>query len=224
MKYLRLLTITFNNEILPYEVPLFRGAVNAALEEKHSMLFHNHTEEGLRYSYPLIQYKRIGKKAAIVCLEEGTEAIGEFFKSEKLLLPLGNKTIDLVIDKVSAKEIPIEVIDKTYKYKILNWLPFNAKNYKQYQELEGISEKVSFMERMLVGNILSFMKGIGVHVDERILCSIIDCKTNKPIYYKGVKLMSFDVSFKTNTSLPPFIGLGKGASVGYGTISLNEKQ
>lgn len=223
MKQIKLLTIKFDNEISSFEVPYFRGAVNAALEEHHSILFHNHTEDGLRYSYPLIQYKRLNKKAAIVCLEEGTEAIGEFFSTEQLALPLGNKTIDFVIEDVAAEDIPLEITNNTYKYKIRNWLPFNARNYKQYQEMEGILEKASFMERMLVGNILSFLKGIGEHVEERIVCSITDIGSNKPVYYKGIRLMSFDIAFNSNITLPSFIGIGKGVSVGYGTLFQKEK-
>ena len=68
-----LLTICFKNEILASEIPLFRGAVIHAIQDKADVLFHNHVGQSFRYAYPLIQYKRIRKKAAIVCLKQGTE-------------------------------------------------------------------------------------------------------------------------------------------------------
>jgi len=44
-------------------------------------------------------------------------------------------------------------------------------------------------------------------------------------YYKGVRLLSFDAEFKTNVSLPDYIGLGKGVSLGMGTITnMNNQQ
>ena len=32
--------------------------------------------------------------------------------------------------------------------------------------------------------------------------------------------MAFDVEFKTNMSIPEFIGLGKNASLGYGIVTI----
>lgn len=36
--------------------------------------------------------------------------------------------------------------------------------------------------------------------------------------YKGVKVLSFGIGFKTDLSLPEWIGLGKGNSVGWGVL------
>ena len=38
------------------------------------------------------------------------------------------------------------------------------------------------------------------------------------VMYKGVKLMSFDAEFKTNVSIPDYVGLGKGVSLGMGMV------
>ena len=62
---INILTIQFANEISQHEVPLFRGAINYSLDN-HSILFHNHDGDGLRYAYPLIQYKQI-KESFFFC-------------------------------------------------------------------------------------------------------------------------------------------------------------
>lgn len=36
---------------------------------------------------------------------------------------------------------------------------------------------------------------------------------------KGVKLMAFDAEFKTNMSLPDYVGIGKNASIGFGVVT-----
>jgi hypothetical protein len=42
--------------------------------------------------------------------------------------------------------------------------------------------------------------------------------------FKGMKMECFDAVFKTNITLPDFIGLGKGASLGFGTLFRMEKK
>lgn len=219
MNNIRTLIIFFDNELASREITLFRGAVNAALEEGHSMLFHNHTEDGLRYAYPLIQYKRINKRAAIVCIEDGTEAVGEYFNSEMHPLVIGERTVDFTIKSVKSGNTLVQLWQNTFKYHVRNWLPFNSSNYKAYSDLESIADKAALLERILIGNILSFLKGVGIFVEERIVCHIISINEPRAIHYKGVKLMSFDIDFMSNISLPPLIGLGKGSSVGFGMIT-----
>jgi hypothetical protein len=83
MNYTKTLIVFFKNDIKPFEIPKFRGAIINSLEE-NNILFHNHLENSnFRYSYPLIQYKCINKSAAIVCVGNGTEAIGNFFFKRK---------------------------------------------------------------------------------------------------------------------------------------------
>ncbi|MBR5326893.1 MAG: hypothetical protein IKU49_10450, partial [Prevotella sp.] len=78
-KYIRTLTVFYDTEINHTEIPLFRGAVWKSLGNKADILYHNHTgEDSFRYSYPLIQYKRLNGKAAITCVEEGADIIGQF--------------------------------------------------------------------------------------------------------------------------------------------------
>ena len=74
------------------------------------------------------------------------------------------------------------------------------------------------LERLLTANILSFAKGIGLYFDGQVITRITQLVEPRLQYYKGVKLMSFDAEFKTNVSLPDYIGLGKGVSLGMGTV------
>ena len=77
--FVRTLVITFDTPIRHQEIPLFRGSILKSLGNQADILCHNHTGEGsLRYSYPLIQYKQIRGKAALVCVEEGVDIIGQF--------------------------------------------------------------------------------------------------------------------------------------------------
>lgn len=220
---LNVLVIQFTNSIYNDEIPFFRGAIINAVQERGSDLFHNHKEEGLIYRYPLIQYKRLRQKAAIVCIGEGTEDIGHFFSSCDFNVTIGNRPIELEVESIKAHKTLVQIWDSPFCYTIRKWLPFNKENYEQYLQLESLADKYAFLERLLIGNILSFAKGVGIHFEKQVECKITESSEPLSIVHKGVKLMGFDVAFKTNVSLPDYIGLGKGVSVGKGMVKRMEK-
>ena len=224
MERIKVLTVRFVNEIMREEVPLFRGAIVDAMEDAN-LLFHNHEEDGrLRYAYPLIQYKRINQKAAIVCLGEGTEAIGQFFSSCNFDLKLGERLVKLEVETVNAHQHLVQIWDSEFTYHIRRWLPLNQDNYAAYCKEESLAAKYALLERLLTANILSFAKGIGVHFEGQVVARIIQMDEPQTQNYKGVKLMSFDAEFKSNVSLPDYVGLGKGVSLGMGTVKCMNNQ
>lgn len=218
MQKTNILYVQFQNEIKSTEIELFRGAILSKLGNAPT-LFHNHLEGNYRYSYPLIQYKRIHGKAAIICIKEGVEDIGNLFSIDNFCFKLGNRSENMEIDSVKAQQVVIGNWDTLFTYRINRWLPLNKTNYENYLKLDGIIEKISFLEKKLTGNILSFAKGIGLFLDNQVICKIITAEDPYYITYKGVKIMSINVLFKTNISLPDYIGLGKGASLGNGIVS-----
>jgi hypothetical protein len=80
--------------------------------------------------------------------------------------------------------------------------------------------RIQILERVLIGNILSFLKGVGIHLEDQIVLSITNITSQHAVTYKNVKLMGFDIEFKTNITFPQYIGIGKNASVGCGVISI----
>ena len=221
---MRTLRIRFKNEIAQWEVPLFRGAVISALGEDRDWLFHNHDAEGFRYSYPLIQYKRIHGKAAIVAIGEGTEAMGQFFSRWSPALRLGERELQLEVEDIKAEQVRIQLWQDEFTYSLRKWLPLNQTNYGKFQQMEGVRERCEMLERTLTANMLSFLKGIGIHIDEELRCTITQLNDPYDIKYKGVKMKGFDIEFRTNLSLPDFIGLGKGVSLGNGTVTRKSRR
>lgn len=216
--YINTLLVKFENEISFNEIVLFRGAILNNIGDDVELLFHNHIGNGYRYAYPLIQYKRIQKKAAVLCIGDGVESIGQFFEKHNFSIALGKRNIELKIESVIAKRTIIQVWDTTLKYNLRNWLALNSENYEKYKQLEGVSERIIFLEKILIGNILSFAKGVNVDITQQISCKILSVSEPRITTIKSVKMMTFDVEFKTNISLPDYMGIGKHASIGYGSI------
>jgi hypothetical protein len=123
------------------------------------------------------------------------------------------------VNEIKALQPLIQLWETDFTYYIRRWLPLNQKNYEEYSKLESLTEKSSFLEKMLTGNILSFCKGIGLHLEKHLDVKILKLEERHTLTYKGVKMQDFDAEFKTNISLPDFIGLGKGVSIGFGMIA-----
>lgn len=221
MPEVKVIKILFNTPLKPIEIPAFRGAViNVVGRDK--IAFHNHLmDEKFKYSYPVIQYKMQDKKAGIVCINEGVDDIHHFIQKNEGRIYLGKSQRDILVERVEINRVIVEVTDKTFKYQLKKWLPLNEKNYKVYQQLDGVKERMIFLERIITGNILSFAKGINWTVEEPIRVDILNLPHAEWVSHKGTKLQAFDVDFKANVNLPNDIGLGKAASTGFGTLSKN---
>lgn len=211
--------IQFDNEIESKALPYFRGAVIASLEKK-DILFHNHNDDKLRYSYPLIQYKRIHKKAAVMGIGKGIEVISQLLTVHDFNYQIGNEQVEMRIEAVNAYDNEIALSENaTYRYRLLNWLPLNSSNYSQYQRSESLVERIQILERVLIGNILSFLKGIDIHLEEQLIVHVTDITGQRAVTYKKIRLMAFDIEFKTNIQLPQYMGVGKNASIGCGVLT-----
>ena len=211
--------LRFDTEISQEEVPYLRGAI-IRMVKNDSLLFHNHDGSGLRYSYPLIQYKQINGKAAILCLDDGASVIDGLFHNFFSEASLGHRKVSLLIESVHTEEIEIGPAGQNLTYKIRKWLPFNQENYKRYKNTERLDEKIAFMQNLLIGNILSLAKGLGVRFEEQVEAHILSLDEPKLYNFKKVMIMGYDAVFSTNVQLPEYAGLGKGASLGFGTIEI----
>lgn len=224
-KRVRVLTIRYANEIKQHEVPLFRGAVNAAMGGGANILFHNHKDANYRYSYPLIQYKKIGSKAAILCLNEGVDEIGQILSLNNKILKLGNKETSIEMQSVDTTEVELCTQNKYQKFRIEEWMPFNADNFYIYLHTESLIERIMVLQKILTGNILSMAKGLGITVEGKVDVVITKLEPPNTVKHKGVTMMVFDMEFMVNTDLPQYIGLGKGVSMGHGTVThIDNKQ
>jgi len=219
MKYIRTLTIITDAEIHQNEVPLFRGAVIKSLGEHPNVYFHNHLDDDkFRYSYPLIQYKRLGGKAAIVCIEDGVDIIGQFLTEVDGTLTIGDRQIIYNTGKIQPARILVQTWEEMFSYHISRWLPLNSQNYQRYKDIEGVVEKVSFLENILKANLLSMLKGLDIHLEKELILKITEISDSYLIYNKCVKMMAFNADFKCNLSIPNNIGIGKNASIGCGIV------
>jgi hypothetical protein len=218
-KYIRTLTVYYNTKISHKEISLFRGAVIKSLGDKVNLLYHNHMgDDKYRYSYPLIQYKCLNGNAAITCVEEGVNMIGQFLSNASETMMLGEREAKYDVERVQPSKTLVQIWKKPFSYHLHRWLPLNPKNYHLYQTNELPDERKKLLSNILKGNLLSMLKGLGIFLEEELYVEITQLSDSYIIYNKGIALMAFNADFKCNLSIPNNLGIGKNASVGCGII------
>lgn len=221
MKKIKSLLVVFENELAPDQIGQFRAAVIEHTDRKED-LFHNHrSEKGYHYRYPLIQYKRIRNQAALLCLEQGTQTVHAFLGQPDLQLRIGRSTQRLVVDRVALNNVLLQVWTRDISYRLRGWQALSQKNYRKWRELDGssLALRVSFLERILIGNILSACQGLGFFLEDRLVVKITSFQNGPLVKFKQLQVQTFNVDFTANVSLPDHIGLGKGASTGFGVLT-----
>jgi hypothetical protein len=101
-------------------------------------------------------------------------------------------------------------------YKFQNpWIALNSDNFKKF--ISSSLPKKGFLENILIGNILSILKGLGIFIDFKLSIIIQDVLPS-PIILNNNSFIAFKGTFSANILLPDYIGLGKSVSKGFGTI------
>jgi len=218
MPKIRYLCIQFDAPVLPREVPCFRAAV-IERTRRASSLFHNHRNpDGYHYRYPLIQYKTIQGKAGIVCLNDGADDIHHLLQHRDLTLQIGDRRATFRIEDVRLNYFNVQVWQTYFHYSLHHWIALNQDNYRRFQALDSEVERLQLLERILTGNLMAFAKYIDWTVEDRIEVRITKLKRIRYLPYKGQKVLAFSLNFRCNVSLPDWVGIGKGASTGFGTV------
>lgn len=205
-------------DIEGWEIPAFRGAVIKKAGEQH-ITFHNHINDNeVIYRYPVIQYKRIGRHPALICLDFGVDEVHHFFNNRNLDIEVSGRKLSLQVSHLKMDQYNLQVWEKSFSMHISQWLALNQDNYAKYMASSDELSRLTLLENTLKANIISFAKGIDWDVDKPISLRIDSIEKVRPVTFKEQKLLAFDVTFRTNVFLPDYLGLGKGVSLGFGTV------
>jgi len=188
------------------------------LFETHSPLLHNHLEGGgLRYAYPLVQYKVLDQVPTLLGLEDGAKLLIELFLKIKEL-QLRGKHFPVMSKHIKSEQVQIGVADELYLYHFQTlWMALNQQNYQRYRQADELGQK-QMLQRIAIGNILSLLKGLNIFLSEQERIMVKLSLQPKGTRFKDQDMLAFEGSFTTNALLPDHIGLGKAVSRGFGSI------
>lgn len=215
------LTLKTSKPLIFDESVGLRGFIGRYFQENILMHNHNHDENSFIYSYSRVQYKVIEPKTIIIGLAEGVDAVKELRLLENIIIGSENILVECVNLTENESVFGISAIQHLYSF-LTPWLALNEKNYEQYQKLGSWVKKKEFLEKILIGNIISMSKGLGYTVPEPIKANIINLKEINTSL-KGNPMLGFLGTFSVNFEIPDYWGIGKSVSRGFGTIKRVEK-
>ena len=191
---------------------MWRSWLNDLTHWQHDLL-HNHKSEGGEiYRYPLVQYHAHG----FCGINAGANLLLQ-------LLPLLEAETSIYFQ---SKQEEIRLLESFKTFEVRRWQPFNSQNYTHWNATQGLVERVQFLESILIGNLLGFSKAVGFEIPNKSLQVKIIGNLEDLGFQRFSTLnaelhrRTFHVQFETNLAIPIGIGLGRGASKGFGQVGL----
>lgn len=191
-----------------------RGFIGSQFNQ-YTILHNHYSDNKFLLNYPLVQYKIINDEFHILGINEGGKII-KIISDELDFFDLDKKYhVNKIMINEKEYDIKPSSDEKHYKF-ITPWLGLNQNNYKRYINSKSWKRKKDILNKVLVGNILSMSKGLGIVVNKRLYAkSHFDEEIAE---YKSIKMNAFRGEFKIHYDIPDYLGLGKGVSQGFGTI------
>jgi hypothetical protein len=174
--------------------------------------FHHHSKRS--YHYPLIQYKRVNGELMILGFQDYARVLmNKMSAVDSISTEHGSFKVDS--QELNLSTWLVRNTACCYDF-VTPWLPLNEANYSAFRDYDKSTQK-TFLEKILVGNTLSCLKGLGIFVDYRIESCIVSFHSFCVRVHEN-PFEAFATRFFLNVDLPDFIGLGKSVSKGFGTI------
>ena len=194
-----------------------RGAISRMANQAE---FHHHTENGLAYQHPLIRYDTSTGHASLMGLAQGALLVRSVPQVKSLRL--GSETLQVVDWSVIADRVPIGPVEQMICYQFQTpYLALNQENHEVWRRA-GDPERTRLLERILIGNLLSLSKAIGLNVAVRLRAETDLEPSGLEELKPGVSLLGFHGSFRVNFLIPERWGIGKSTARGFGTLSRKE--
>ncbi len=212
-------TLSFSNvNLRASQIHKFRGFIGNFF--KNHDLIHNHDLKTGKpiYRYPLIQFKLIDDMPAIIAITDRAVSIFSeiFMKLDKIII---EDTVIPVFEKnLKIEEVEFGYSDEIFMYEFVSpWIGLNQKNFIKYNDA-GREEKNEMLKRVMTGNILSMSKYLDCWLSKDQKIKIDHKLKETKVNLKGKNMTGFTGIFKTNFSIPDYLGLGKSVSRGFGAV------
>ncbi len=200
----------------PYQL---RGAIGNLFRDWSIM--HQHLGRQYLYQHPLVQYKIIEGIPMVVGLGLGAELLAALEPPRHLMMNHTRVEFEDV-RLVSALYEPDFVTPRDFHF-ATPWLALNEDNYARYREHEVHERNEAIREMLqsiLIGNILSFAKGLGFSILARLQAKIEHWQA-EPVRAKQLDsgvMLGFAASGEITFYAPPLWGFGKQSSRGNGVM------
>lgn len=211
------MTLVFNVNLMPCQVPKFRGYIGNVYDFVESYEF---SGQRAIVRYPLVQFKLLNKgtPTVIAVTDDAVNVISSMFAK------LGNILVDGIEYPILRRNLCVEETrcgyhEETIRYHFVSpWIALNPKNYRRYMASGTNRDRNRVLEKTLTGNILLMAKSLGCWLEkDQIIKTEVHVRESK-VSIKGNSMIGFKGFFRTNFLIPDYLGLGRKIARGFGTV------
>lgn len=157
MEYETIIIKFEDNQVNRRDAPKIRGYIAAKFPEYVEL--HHHSDQGIIYRYPLIQYKIVNNSPILVGIEKGAEILRRI-EPEIKNLDIEGDVQQVYCKSIKCRKANFGVANKLIKYRFATpWMALNQNNYKKYVT-SSTDQQISLITNILIGNLISMSKGI----------------------------------------------------------------
>jgi len=169
------------------------------------------------YQYPKVQYRIEGGEVTAIGIAEGAAALGRVYDQFDEIR-LGPHTYPVIERQGEIATEPFGLTETPRPYRFATpWLPLSQKNLPRYTEIRDRALQTAFLERILIGNLISASKSLRYEVPGRIVAALRDWE---PVSceVKGTRVIGVLGKFTVNFAIPDDLGIGRSVSRGHGAV------
>ncbi len=183
--------------------------------DPHNPLWRKPDSHVASSTYPRVQFKSLGRSLLALGLQEGADFVERHCRVAELVL--AGKRVRVWQCLIQRAQEPFGPTEQPVLYQFLTpWVALNKENYRSYKHLDSTDGRMELLGRVLVGNVLSAATGLGLTIASRLTSQVV--LDEAPVSLKGEAMTGFMGNFSVNFDLPDYLGLGKGAGRGFGTV------
>ncbi|WP_321508568.1 CRISPR-associated endonuclease Cas6 [uncultured Methanoregula sp.] len=172
--------------------------------------------EGFVHRYPAVQCKQVKDTLMAVGIAQGADFLQQL-SSGMTVIAEGPEACTVTGRDPAVREefFGIAAEPATYEFQT-SYLALNQQNARKFYDLKGKPERDAFLQKILAGNLSSLAKSLDCP-----LASPLTCEPKVRFRRERIErenIMVFYGKFRTNLSIPDYLGIGQSLSLGYGTV------
>ena len=177
---------------------------------------HKDSIPGFIHRYPVVQCKQIKGMLMVTGVGQGATLLQDISRGAKEIRS-GETTCVISGRDQAIRNEEFGISDKILTFEFLTpWLALNQQNAKKFYDLKGKPERDAFMQKLLTGHLGTLAKSLDYDLPAPLYCESRVRFIRERIHQENV--IVFLGTFRTNLTLPDYLGIGQSVSEGFGTI------
>ena len=201
---------------LQFSLSEFRSLLTHQCAERTAQAGPGTTDNPFLSRYPPILCGQQKHEIRVAGLCQGADFLLSLVDGNTEILD-GNLRCHIDTRDAEIRTEPFGLTDEEHEYEFLTpWLALNQQNEKKFYLLQGKTARDAFMQKLLITQLNTFVKSLEYSPEKPVTCTAHVRFVRERIDRQTV--MIFKGRFRTNLSIPQYLGIGQSVSRGFGWV------